>query len=377
VNTRIRKGRSARPAAKRAVTSHDVANAAGVSQATVSLVLNGARGNIRVSSMTRDRVLAAAAALGYAPNQAARNLRRRSTKVITLILPTLDNPYFAEVVVAAQTAARARGFTIQVSPARDEQAELEALATLRGSGTDGFVASGRSGAVIDEIRELVARGLKAVVLQDHSPDTDIPSVRVDLEAGGYLATMHLISLGHRRIAHIADELPYSNRPREDRFDGYRRALAEAGIPYQPALLATGHNSFAGAAAATESLFRSCGEPPTAIFAYNDQMAIGVVHTLTGRGLRVPDDVALVGFDGIAIGKFVSPELTTIDHPREELGRRAIETLLDLIEGKRPARRELVLPVGLVVRQSCGAASHASATIQRTRDRKADPLRTRK
>src|SRR5258707_620630 len=137
--------------APRAVTSRDVAEAAGVSQATVSLVLNGANGNIRVSAMTRERVLAAAAALGYAPNHAARSLRRRSTNVVALILPALDNPYHAEVVAAAQAAARARGYTIQVSPARDEQTELDALVALRGSGADGFIASGRSEAALDEM----------------------------------------------------------------------------------------------------------------------------------------------------------------------------------------------------------------------------------
>src|SRR5262245_1849889 len=179
--------RAAAHAVRRAVTSRDVAEAAGVSQATVSLVLNGASGNIRVSAVTRERVLAAAAALGYAPNHAARSLRRRSTNVIAFILPTLDNPYHAEVVSAAQAVARARGFTIQVSPARDEQIELDALAALRGSGADGFIASGRSAAAIDEIRGLAARGLKAVVLQGHSPIAGIPSVRVDLEMGGYLA----------------------------------------------------------------------------------------------------------------------------------------------------------------------------------------------
>ncbi len=352
MKARTRKNAQAAP---RPVTSRDVAEAAQVSQATVSLVLNGARGNIRVSELTRQRVLAAAAALGYAPNQAARSLRRRSTKVIAFILPALDNPYFAEVIAAAQAAARARGFSIQVSPARDEQAELDALAALRGSGADGLIASGRSGAVLDEIRGLVARGMKGVVLQGCSPVAGIPSVRVDLERGGYLAARHLIRLGHRRIAHIADELPYSNRPRMDRYDGYRRALAEARIAYEPSLLATGPNSFAGGAAATEALLEASRERPTAIFAYNDQMAIGVLHALRGRFLRVPDDIALVGFDGIAIGRFTAPPLTTIDHPRQELGRRTIETVLDLIEGKAPAQ-EHVLPVELVVRESCGAAA---------------------
>jgi DNA-binding LacI/PurR family transcriptional regulator len=346
----------------RAVTSRDVAEAAGVSQATVSLVLNGASGNIRVSAVTRERVLAAAAALGYAPNHAARSLRRRSTNVIAFILPTLENPYHAEVVAAAQVVARARGFTIQVSPARDEQTELDALAALRGSGADGFIASGRSAAAIDEIRALAARGLKAVVLQGHSPVAGIPSVRVDLEMGGYLAARHLIELGHRRIAHIGDELPYSKRPREDRFDGYRRALAEAGIAYEPGLLAAGPNSFAGGAAAAEALLAADPAPPTAIFVHNDQMAVGALHALTRRGRRVPQDVALVGFDGIAIGKFTTPTLTTVAHPREELGRRTIETVLDLIEGKRPARLDTVLPVELVVRESCGATAPARAAI---------------
>src|SRR5262249_4877560 len=153
---------------------------------------------------------------------------------------------------------------------------------------------------------LVAQAVPVVVLQQHSPDPAIASVRVDLEAGGHMATRHLIRLGHRRIAHIGDALQYLQK-RKDRTDGYRRALHEAKIPLDPELVAHAEMSPAGGAEAMRALLDRAAPPPTAVFVYNDQMAVGALHALRERGLSVPRDMALVGFDGIALGGFVTPE----------------------------------------------------------------------
>jgi LacI family transcriptional regulator len=327
----------------------------------VSLVLNGASGNIRVSGVTRERVLAAAAALGYAPNHAARSLRRRSTNVIAFILPTLDNPYHAEVVSAAQAVARVRGFTIQVSPARDEQTELDALAALRGSGADGFIASGRSAAAIDEIRALAARGLKAVVLQGHSPIAGIPSVRVDLETGGYLArapSRRSRAPPHRAIS-VTSFLTPSARARTASTATAARSPRPA-LRTSPACSRPAPTASPAAPRRSRPCSRARARSPPRSSRTTTRWRSAWLHALTRRGLRVPQDVALVGFDGIAIGKFTTPMLTTVAHPRDELGRRTIETVLDLIDGKRPARQDAVLPVELVVRESCGATDPARA-----------------
>ncbi len=336
-----------------APTSADVARLAGVSPATISLVLNGRASNVRISDETRDRVISAAARLGYTPNHAARSLRQRSTKTITFVLPTLGNPYFAEVVAGAQAAASKHGYAVTVIPTDGSSS----LSPLQGAAYDGVIVAGRGSCTAADLMQLTRRGVAVVVMQERSPDPAIQSVRVDLETGGYMATRHLIELGHRRIAHVTESLP-DNLSQLDRLDGYRRALQEAGMPFDPSLVVTTDNSMAGGAQAIERLLDSGGERPTAAFMYNDLMAVGALHVLRKRRIGVPKGFAVVGFDGVSMGQFTAPPLTTIDHPREELGRLAIETLIDTIEGKPSETKQLLLPVTLVVRESCGAGSRA-------------------
>ncbi|MBO1905412.1 LacI family DNA-binding transcriptional regulator [Microvirga sp. 3-52] len=334
-----------------APTSADVARLAGVSQATISLVLNGRASNVRISDETRDRVIAAAAQLGYTPNHAARSLRQRSTKIITFVLPALDNPYYSDVISAAQVTAQQHGYAVSVIPTRARPGGFHALSLLQGAAFDGIIVAGHENCAAPELLQLAARGVAVVVLQQHGPDLAIHSVSVDLEAGGYLATRHLIGLGHRRIAHVMEELPPSDT-RRDRIDGYRRALFEAGLSFDPSLVVITENSMAGGCKAIEQLLLS-HQPPTAAFMYNDQMAVGALHALRTHGLRIPGDFAVVGFDGLAVGQFTAPPLTTIDHPRGDLGRLAVETLIGAIEKKSLEARERMLPVKLLVRESCG------------------------
>jgi LacI family transcriptional regulator len=241
--------------------------------------------------------------------------------------------------------------------------EFHALSFLQGAAFDGIIVAGRENCTAAELRQLAARGVAVVVLQEHSPDPAIQSVSVDLEAGGYMATRHLVDLGHRRIAHVTEKL-HEPGTRRDRLDGYRRALEEAGLTFDPSLVLTAENTMAGGSNATEQLLDLGAPRPTAVFMYNDQMAVGALHALRVRGLSVPDDFAVVGFDGVAIGQFTAPTLTTIDHPREELGRLAIEALINAFE-KRPADvREHLLPVKLVVRESCGGGKTSSPKARR-------------
>lgn len=333
-------------------TSADVARLAGVSKATISLVLNGGASKVRISDETRDRVLAVAKDLGYRPNHAARSLRQRRTRTIAMVLPSLANPYFSEVVLGAQAAARQAGYTVAVIVS---DRVPDGLAALEGSAFDGVVVAGRANAGAPLIRRLASHGVAVVVLQQDSPDPTIRCVRVDLEAGGHLATHHLIDLGHRRIAHITEPKP-ENSTVPERVDGYRRALNEAGIAFDPALVLVTENTMAGGAEAVDRLFDGPARP-TAIFAYNDIIAIGALAGLRRRGLAVPDDVAVVGFDGIAMGGFVAPTLTTVDHPRDLLGRVAVTAVIDALENRAPAAAG-PLPVTLVVRESCGAGREA-------------------
>jgi LacI family transcriptional regulator len=322
--------------------------------------LNGRSSKVRISSETRERVIAAAAQLGYTPNHAARSLRQRSTRLITFVLPTLENPYFLEIVSAAQTEAASKGYSVTIISSRNELSEFHTALLLQGAAYDGIIVAGHNNCAAPELVALAKRGRAVVVLQEPSPAPEISSVSVDLEAGGYLATRHLIELGYRRIAHVTQELRIVETGR-DRADGYRRALSEAGLPFDDDLVIVTDNSFDGGLAALDRML-SLKTPPTALFAYNDRLAIGALHGLRRRGIRVPQDFAVVGFDGIAVGRFMAPTLTTIDSSRQELGKLAMQAVIDAIE-KKEARPDYILPVRLVVRESCGGKPTVSEEMQ--------------
>jgi DNA-binding LacI/PurR family transcriptional regulator len=337
------------------ITSRDVARHAGVSQATVSIVLNGTTTPIRVSSATRLRVLAAASLLGYVPNHAAQSLRRRRTRSITFINPSPENAYFAEVVASAQAAAEKAGYSISVAAIPTRDAALQILAHLNAGTSDGVIVGSRDPRVLAELAPAIRRGLAVVALQYDAPDPEVSVVRTDRQAGGYLATRHLLSLGHRRIGHLMDAAAYARRPTE-RTAGYRQALTEAGLESHPELIVAGGNTVAGGDSAVRELLKRSSERPTAVFAFNDQMAIGALHALRTSGLRVPEDVAVVGFDGIGLGAFTTPELTTVEQPRAEVGERAVQMVLDSLDTESSSPTQVTLPVRLVVRESCGASS---------------------
>ena len=354
----------------RAVTILDVAKAANVSKATVSVVLNGRDTSVRISQATRDAVLDAASQLGYTPNHAARTLRRRQTGALTLIVSRLGNPYYAEIATAAVDAAKARGYEVNVVDAAAPLGEREALLHLRDGRADGVIVATarptlRDAAVARETLvqrglarcEIARLGLPMVILLDRGPTSTIPSIRIDDEEGGYLAARHLLTLGHRRIAHVTIRPPASDdepTSAADRFRGYRRALDEAGVAFEPAWMIAGWHDLEGGRAAARAWLDLGPNRPTAAFAFNDLLGISLLRGLHEVGVRVPDDLALVGFDGIEMGRFTIPTLTTIDHPRRDLGRLGVETLIALIAGEAPAEPERVLPIRLVVRESCGS-----------------------
>lgn len=337
----------------RRATSAEVARLAGVSRATVSLVLNNRADELGISPDTGARVAAAAARLGYQPNHAARALRRRRTNVIAFLVHSLDSFYNVEIIGAAHTAAHERGYSLNIMSAKSEELQQRAFAMLSGGVADGVIVAAPPADMLAELKQLAGDGSPVIVLQHHSPDKDIPAVRVDLESGGYIATRHLIELGHRRIGHIGNEAQHLQK-RRDRTDGYLRAMKEAGLAIE---IATGDTGLAGGFSAMNELLGR-KTPPAAVFVYNDQMAAGALHALRTQGLSAPADMAVVGFDGIALGQFVSPELTTIDYPRDEIGRLSVEAVIARLSGEPNQLREHVLPVRLLVRESCGAGARS-------------------
>ncbi|MBV9327261.1 MAG: LacI family DNA-binding transcriptional regulator [Chloroflexi bacterium] len=353
------------------VTIQHVARAVGVSPSTVSVVLNGHDRALGIREATRLAVLEASERLGYRANHAARSLRRRRTNVLSLLVQALDNPCFVDIAVAAREAADTHGYELNVIGAGPVDAELRALDRLHDEGSDGvIVATGRHStrpAALQILHDLVTHGLRAVVLLDHSPEPGIPAIRVDVELGARLAVEHLLGLGHRRIAHLALQGPgpigIEQSSQGDRFRGYRRALLAAGIDADPDWLVRGQDTLPGGYLMMNQLLDRPTPRPTAALVYNDITAIGALRALHERGLRVPDDMAVIGTDGIDLSLFTTPALTTVDHPREVLGRYAVEVLCELLDGREPPELERVFEPQLVVRESCGART---ATARGTR-----------
>jgi DNA-binding LacI/PurR family transcriptional regulator len=350
--------------ASRRVTIREVARAVGVSAATVSVVLNGHDRAVGIREATRAAVVEASERLGYRANEAARSLRRKRSNVISLLVQDLANPCFVDIAVAARAAAEVRGYEVNVVSAGAVDAELRALDRLRGDGSDGvIVATGRHGtrpAALELLRDLVRRGLPAVVLLDRSPDPRVPAIRVDVETGAIVAVEHLLGLGHRRIAHLAlhgdGPIAEEQTSQGDRYRGYSRALTDAGIDPHPAWLIRGVDTLAGGYAMMQQLLARPTPRPTAALVYNDLTAVGALRALRDAGIGVPAEMAVIGTDGIELGLYTVPKLTTIDHPRVELGRQAVEALCAQIEGGPHTATERVLPVRLIVRESCGGVA---------------------
>lgn len=346
------------------VTIAEVAQAAGVSAATVSLVLNGRSSAVRISGATQLAVTETAARLGYTPNHAARMLRRQRSGSVTLLTSPLINPYFTDIAAAVQAVAAARGYSTNIVDTTLPGTKLRALEQLRGGGADGvLIATGHHstlGADYDALRDLVRHGVPAVMALDRSPSPEIPAIRVDNEGGAHCATTHLIGLGHTRIALLIPTLtgPPDTDPtsRGDRYRGYLRALHEAGIAPDPAGVAMGAEATMAAGWELAHRLLAAPEPhPTAIVAFNDLMALGALRALHEAGRRVPDDVAVIGTGGIEASRYATPALTTVAHPRAQTGREAAELLFALLDGAVPPTAERVLPFELIVRESCGAS----------------------
>lgn len=326
-------------------TIRDVAHQAGVSVTTVSHVINETR---FVSDELRQRVLAAMADLDYQPNALARSLRRKQTHTLGMILPDSANPFFAEVAHSIERASFARGYNaILCNSGGDLDKELVYANVLMEKQVDGiiFVAAGLS---TEHIQAILAREVPLVVVDRDLPGIEVDAVLCDNLGGGYAATQHLIQLGHRRIGCITG--PSDVTPSAERVMGYRRALAEKGQPVDETLIQRGDFQFASGATAMH-YFLSLPEPPTAVFACNDLMAIGAISAATELRRRVPDDLAVVGFDDVALASFSNPPLTTIAQPKQEMGELAIDLLLARAADRAAPPQRRLLPARLVVRRS--------------------------
>ncbi len=331
---------------------YEVASSAGVSVATVSRVLNGTG---PVSADARRRVLGAVETLGYVPHSGARSLSTRRSMNVGVLLPDVHGAFFSEVVRGIDLAARAAGYHVLVSGSHSDLEETSAVLQALHGRIDGLILL-TAGIDAEWLRRTLPRRVPAVLLNNSGADHDHDTIQIDNRLGAGMAADHLLDLGHRRIAMIYG--PPGNADAEERMRGFREALAARGLLTEPGLELPGDFG-------EESGFRA-GErladrmpPPTAVFAANDAMAIGCLAALRGRGLRVPEDVSLVGFDDIPIARYLTPALTTVQVPIAEMGGRALERLVELIQGGREtAKRNDVVTPTLAVRASTAAIPEA-------------------
>lgn len=328
------------------VTVYDVAQRAGVSIATVSRALNN---RSRISAETRQRILAVAAELGYEPNDVARSLVGMATQTIALLLPDIANPFFPELVKAVQAVADQRGHLLLLCPnSDDEDKALRDLAMLRRKKVDGLILV--AGALSGERFAPAAAGLPAVVMDRKIAVPDSVLVAVDHRAGARQATEHLLALGHRRIAHVAG--PPHLAVSAERRQGWTEALRAAGVDPETCPVVQGDFLEDGGWSAGQALLTQ-RHRFTAVFAANDLTAIGLLAAFTEHGVRVPQDVSIIGFDGIHLAAYTSPALTTVAQPIPELGRRAAELLLDRLAGTESPRDPVILGTSLALRDSTG------------------------
>lgn len=299
---------------------------------------------------TRDRILDAIAELGYRPNLMARGLIRRRSDTIGLVAAEMLDPFFPEIADGVQAAAESIGRTIfLVSTNSDRIRQHRALTSLLGHGVDGVIVFPARDSHDDLVR-FAGDGLPIVVVNDEIEAPGIAVVTAEIQHGATIAVDHLVQRGRTRVAMLIDRTArHSDRPSR-REVGYRTSLQKAGVLVDPDLIIEVDNSVAGGRAGAEELF---GDQPRAdaIFAYNDVIAIGALQHLVTHGLAVPDDVAVVGFDDIAMCEAVTPRLTSVRIDRELLGRTAVETLQVLADARGDHIAPRRLDVELVIRES--------------------------
>lgn len=338
---------------RKAPTIQDVARHANVSAATVSRVLSNPE---RVSEATRERVNLAVKQTGYTINQAARSLRMRAAKTILIALPDIGNPFYSTVLDAVVDEAANRGYGLLVANRFAGDASRILADYFQSSRADGLLLF--DGGVDTSLLHVLATAdghVPLVVSYDELPTTDVAAVLVDNFEAAERATEYLQSLGHTRIGHIIG--PSRNTHPNQRKLGFVSAMRRAGLEVREDWMWQGTYSMQSGIEAGEGFLRlPASERPTAVFAGNDEMAIGLIATLHDAGIECPRDLSVIGFDDIAIAPRYRPRLTTMRQPREQIGRLATESLIDILEGEAApgAPRRITLRCDLIVRESTRA-----------------------
>jgi len=326
-----------------AVSIKDIAKVANVSYSTVSRALNNSP---RVKRETREQIRRLAAEMGYYPSAVARSLVTRRTRTIGVVVTTITDLFFAEVIHAIEETALRHNYSVILTNSGGEpERELAAIRALRERRVDGIIlVSGCSSK--ETLRAEKGMDLPIVTVNKFHKEYLGYSVEVDNFGGGWEATQHLLGLGHRRVAHVAGLSGEWDSLR--RQNGYEQALCAYGLSVDPNLIVQGGNRPEGGIAAMQRLL-TLSPPPTAIFCYNDALALGVMRAARAAGLRIPQDLSIVGFDDIDLAPYFEPPLTTVAQPKREMGEKAVRMILGLLAGE--SVQDCVLPSRLIIRNS--------------------------
>ncbi len=334
------------------VSIKDIAQAAGVSHSTVSRALADSP---LISEAARRRIQALAGKMGYVPNAQARGLVLGRTMTIGIVVTTIADPFVAEVVQGIESTAHAHGYGVILTGSdNDPEREAQSVEMLRARRADAvIVTSSRIGDLYQD--DLQETGVPVVLINSHNDQggARVVSISVDNRHGGYLATRHLLGLGHRRIAYVAGLPAHSDDC--DRCQGYGDALRDAGLARDERYTIAGDGRATGGERALPALL-ALAPRPSAAFCYNDMTAIGLIAAARRAGLAVPQELAVVGFDDIPFAALTYPALTTVAQPKHEMGRRAVERALALLSGDATQPDHLSLQGQLIVRESSGAGA---------------------
>lgn len=341
----------------RPVTMRDVARATNLSQSTVSRILNRTPTVIPIPEETRERVLSTARALGYRPNPLARGLRGASTMLLGLIVRDITDPFFAGAIEAVTTAAASRGYNVVLGHAHARADEAITLwGVLEARHCDALIVLGDMGDEPRFLQDLVGAHVPVVTLWQGTMTSGVASVGVDNRAGISGVLDHLSALGHRRIAFVGGRQLGDLKEREEAF---LHCLAQRPEPLRDGYVQRDTNDPVSGVAALERLL-ALPEPPTAVVAATDVLAIGLLHAAYQRGLRVPDQLSVTGFDDIPFAAFAVPPLTTVRMPMREMVEQAVRTALDESDAGGE-KTTTVLQPSLMIRSSTGPLTRSGAT----------------
>ena len=332
----------------RRMTMQDVARMAGISKATVSRAI---RTPHLVHADTRERILRIIERNGYVYDAVAGDLSRRQTSVLGLVIPTIRSSIFAMSTIGIQEAAQAEGYAVLIANSGyDPAAAAEMIRLLRQRRVAGVILTGVEPTLKPVLQEVTEHGVPCVVTWQSATEENVSSVGFDNFKAACQATDYLLSLNHRRIGLICGPTKQVSRVQQ-RLDGYRKALEVRGISYDPLLVVEReYNLMQGKEAMGRLL--SLPEPPTAVFAASDVLAMGAVAGARELGVRVPEEVSVVGFDDIDFAAYCSPPLTTVRVPAYEMGELAVKVLVRLIRGAEKGPQRYLLDTDLIVRGSC-------------------------